>query len=84
LGQAFLSRETERLSHALILQSNGETLMSASKTKELDHAPPRPRPYPAEKARQGVIILDRPWRRLVFFGALILLVLLAVLIRIAG
>lgn len=52
--------------------------MSALKTKELDHAPPRPRPYPAEKARQGVIILDRPWRLVVFFGALILLVLLAV------
>jgi hypothetical protein len=30
------------------------------------------------------IILDRPWRLVVFFGALILLVLLAVLIRIAG
>jgi hypothetical protein len=81
--KAFLSRETERLSHALILQ-DGETLMSTSKTKELDHAPPRPRPYPAEKARQGVIILDRPWRRVVFFGTLILLVLLAVLLRIAG
>lgn len=58
--------------------------MSAAKTKELDQAPPRPRAYPAEKARQAVIILDRPRRLVVFFGALILLVLLAILLRIAG
>jgi hypothetical protein len=26
--------------------------------------------YPAEKARQGVIILRRPWRRAIFIGGL--------------
>ena len=26
--------------------------------------------YPAEKARQGTIILKRPWQRIVFFGGL--------------
>jgi hypothetical protein len=58
--------------------------MNTARPKELDQAPPRPRPYPAEKARQGTIILDRPWRLVVFFGALILLVLLAILLRVAG
>ena len=32
--------------------------------------------YPAEKARQGVIILRKPWQRLVFFGGLALPVIL--------
>ena len=58
--------------------------MNTARPKELGQAPPMPGPYPAEKARQGVIILDRPWRVVVFFGALILLVLLAILLRIAG
>ena len=29
-----------------------------------------PEPYPAEKARQGEIILRRPWQRYMFFGSL--------------
>jgi hypothetical protein len=35
-----------------------------------------PKPYPAEKARQGEIILRRPWQRYVFFGALVGMVVL--------
>jgi hypothetical protein len=35
-----------------------------------------PKPYPAEKARQGEIILRRPWQRYVFFGALVGMVIL--------
>jgi hypothetical protein len=31
----------------------------------------RNRRYPAEKARQGVIILRRPWQRAGLFGAVI-------------
>jgi hypothetical protein len=32
--------------------------------------------YPAEKARQGAIILHKPWQRVVFFGGLALPVIL--------
>ena len=31
--------------------------------------------YPAEKARQGAIILTKPWQKVVFFGGLALPVL---------
>jgi hypothetical protein len=42
-------------------------------------------PYPAEKARQGEIVLRRPWQRAVFIGALVACVLLVVVLRfIAG
>jgi hypothetical protein len=60
--------------------------MNTARPKELDQSVQKPAPtaYSAEKARQGVIILDRPWRLVVFFGALLLLVLLAILLRIAG
>jgi hypothetical protein len=43
--------------------------------------------YPAEKARQGAIILKRPWQRIVFFGGLavpILWLLAALLFPVAG
>ena len=36
-------------------------------------------PYPAEKARQGAIILRKPWQKITFFaglGGFVLLVLL--------
>jgi hypothetical protein len=33
--------------------------------------PGGPRSYPADKARQGEIILRRPWQRWLFFGGLI-------------
>ena len=32
--------------------------------------------YPAEKARQGEIILKKPWQRVVFFGGLALPIVL--------
>jgi hypothetical protein len=35
-------------------------------------------PYPAEKARQGVIVLRKPWQRAVFAAGLIGVVLLAI------
>ena len=42
---------------------------------------------PADKARQGEIILRRPWQRMVFFGGLaapILLLLLMLLLTATG
>lgn len=33
-------------------------------------ARPAPSPYPAEKARQGTIVLRKPWQRAVFFAGL--------------
>lgn len=41
-------------------------------------------PYPAEKARQGEIILRRPWQRYVFFGALAAAAILAIFFRIVA
>jgi len=35
--------------------------------------------YPAEKARQGSIILRKPWQRVVFFGGLALPIVLLLL-----
>jgi hypothetical protein len=43
--------------------------------------PAPPKEYPAEKARQGVIILRHRWSRLIFFGALSLIVVIALLLR---
>ncbi len=43
--------------------------------------------YPAQKARQGEIILKRPWQRVVFFAGLaapVLLLLFALLFPAAG
>lgn len=43
--------------------------------------------YPAEKARQGAIILRHPWQRVVFFAGLavpILWLLFALLFPVAG
>ena len=58
-------------------------------------APPQPplgkmppaqsgQPYPAEKARGAEIILRKPWQRMVFFGGLIALVVLVLLLRSIG
>lgn len=44
----------------------------------------KPEPYPAEKARQGEIILRRPWQRYVFFGSLAGIVVLLLILRIAA
>ena len=40
-----------------------------------------PKDYPAEKARQGIIILRHRWSRIIFFGALALIVVVALLLR---
>jgi hypothetical protein len=40
--------------------------------------------YPAEKARQGEIILRKPWMRVVFIAGLVGCVLFALGIRIAA
>lgn len=41
----------------------------------------KPEPYPAEKARQGEIILNTPSRRMIFFGGLLAFVVLAIVLR---
>jgi hypothetical protein len=41
-------------------------------------------PYPAEKARGAEIILRKPWQRMVFFGGLVALVVLVLLLRSIG
>ena len=46
--------------------------------------PMREDPYPAEKARQGVIVLRKPWQRIVFAAGLIAAVLLAILLSTQG
>jgi hypothetical protein len=48
-------------------------------TNEKDPTPPKT--YPADKARQGEIILRHRWSRLIFFGTLVLAVIVAVLWR---
>jgi hypothetical protein len=51
-------------------------------TNEGDPKPPKT--YPAEKARQGEIILRHRWSRLIFFGTLVVVVILALLWRFLG
>ena len=46
--------------------------------------PPEPPPYPAEKARGAEIILRRPWQRYVFFGGLVGIVLLLLMLGVAA
>jgi hypothetical protein len=43
---------------------------------------PMQEPYPAEKARQGVIILRKPWQRWIFIAGLMGCALLALLLSI--
>lgn len=38
------------------------------------------RPYPAEKARQGEIILRRRWQRILFIAGLVAVVLVALFV----
>jgi hypothetical protein len=38
-----------------------------------------PKDYPAEKARQGRIVLRSTWQRVVFFGGLVAAVIIALL-----
>jgi len=46
--------------------------------------PSEPATYPAAKARQGEIILRRPWQRWVFIAGLAGAGVLAVLLAVAG
>ncbi|WP_063776775.1 hypothetical protein [Microvirga massiliensis] len=51
------------------------------------NASSRPDPtrnYPAEKARQGYIVLNTPARRVIFFGGLIAFVLLSIVLAMLG
>lgn len=43
-----------------------------------------PAPYPAEKARGGEIILRKRWQRVVFIGALALVLLLGFFLTLWG
>ena len=45
--------------------------------------PPQPPPYPAEKARGGESILRRRWQRIVFIGALVAAVVVALVLSLA-
>ncbi len=47
-------------------------------------APPERPPYPAEKARGAEIILKHRWQKVVFFGGLIGIVLLVLILRLAS
>jgi hypothetical protein len=42
-----------------------------------------PKMYPADKARQGEIVLRRPWQRIVFVAGLVGAVVLAVVLQFA-
>ncbi|MCC6948295.1 MAG: peptide ABC transporter permease [Bradyrhizobiaceae bacterium] len=44
----------------------------------------RAEPYPAEKARQGEIILRNPTHRIIFVGGLVGIVLLLLVLRVAA
>jgi hypothetical protein len=46
----------------------------------MNNSVPRQKPYPAEKARQGVIVLRKPWQRWVFAAGLVGSVVLALLL----
>jgi hypothetical protein len=46
--------------------------------------PPDTQNYPAERARQGEIILRKPWQRWVFIAGLAGAVILALVARILG
>lgn len=61
-----------------------EELPEADTGEVEDRVPRRPEPYPAEKARQGSIMLDTPWKRGVFAGALAGAVILAIVVLFAA
>jgi len=56
--------------------------MSATRTETASRGPERASPYPAEKARQGEIILRSTWARVVFmaglFGGVVIVLALAI------
>lgn len=51
-------------------------------------SPVPPEPYPAEKARQGTIVLRKPWQRGVFFaglfGGIVLVLALGLLLAVTA
>ena len=61
-----------------------EELPEPEKGEVEDGLPRRPEPYPAEKARQGTVMLDTPWKRGVFAGALAAAVILAIVVLFAA
>ncbi|MEJ8573274.1 hypothetical protein [Microbaculum marinum] len=48
-------------------------------TKSSKSGQPETQAYPADKARQGEIILRKPWQRIVFFGGLVGLLIVGLL-----
>lgn len=62
------------------------TVMQMLETQNVAHSRTNEgtRSYPAEKARQGEIILRKPWVRVVFIAGLVGCVLLVLGIRIAA
>ena len=64
--------------------------MSATTTNEASSSSERtpPEPYPAEKARQGEIILKTKWARAIFFtglfGGIVLIAAVAIYLGIFG
>jgi hypothetical protein len=60
------------------------TSSSPERDMAVREQPPETRDYPAEKARQGEIILRKPWQRAVFIAGLAGAVILALVARILG
>lgn len=48
-----------------------------------DGDPGPPKDYPARRARQGMVVLNTPWRRTIFFGALAVALTLAAITIVA-
>lgn len=48
-----------------------------------ERTPPTPDPYPADKARQGDIVLRRTWQRVIFIGGLVVVVLAGLVVALA-
>ncbi len=61
-----------------------QRLAQMPETQNTTHTRTNARGYPAEKARQGEIILRKPWMRVVFIAGLAGCVLLVLGIRIAA
>jgi hypothetical protein len=51
---------------------------------EVRRAPKSPKIYPAEKVRQGTVILRKRWQRIVFIAGLVGSVLLALFVSVRG
>lgn len=49
-----------------------------------ERPPPTPDPYPADKARQGDIVLRRTWQRVIFIGGLVIVVLAGLVVALTA